>query len=171
MSEGGPPAEIDGWAVQPPDVGPSSPADGVEAPAIPPTLILGYLDLALRGAQEYERYASLYLSPWWELPNLPDGVAGWKRAVLERVPLRGAIHWGHLYLVVRDALPRPSRLAIFGRRWQGGVTPVHQNETRLAIRRGQQLAEIVLHPSRSDRAETLAQFGREVEIRFRRQMD
>ncbi|HEY6237782.1 MAG TPA: hypothetical protein VIZ68_01165, partial [Thermoplasmata archaeon] len=134
-------------------------------------LILGYLDLALRGALEYERYSGLYFSPWWELADLPAGAAGWKRAVLERVPQRGALHWGHLYLVVRDAPSTPGILSIFGRRGQGGVAPKHENETRLEIRRGRQLAEIVLHPSHADRADRLVALGREVEIRFRRQMD
>jgi hypothetical protein len=45
---------------------------------------------------------SLYLGPWWNLAlRLTDaGAQGWKRAVLERRPGRGADHWGHLYLVV-----------------------------------------------------------------------
>lgn len=134
-------------------------------------MMLGYLDLALRGTLEYERYSHLYLSPWWELPEVPEGARAWKRAVLERIPLRGAEHWGHLYLVVRmDTSSRP-RFSILGRSWDGRVVAEAPGEYRLSIRRGAQTAEIVVHPSSPERAEKVRSFAHEVEERFRRQMD
>ena len=134
-------------------------------------MMLGYLDLAIRGTLEYERYAHVYLSPWWELPDVPDGARAWKRAVLERIPLRGAEHWGHLYLVVRDAPGRTSRLSIFGRTWDGNAVAEAPGEQRLSLRRGHQLAELIVHPSHMERADKLKSFAAEVEERFRRQMD
>lgn len=155
--------------------GPPRPADEEAhhppSAAVPPTMMLGYLDLALRGTLEYERYARVYLSPWWELPEVPEGTRAWKRAVLERIPLRGAEHWGHLYLVVRmDATSRP-RFSILGRSWDGRVIAEAPGETRISIRHGAQTAEIVVHPSHPDRAERVRGFAHEVEERFRRQMD
>lgn len=134
-------------------------------------MMLGYLDLAIRGTLEYERYAHVYLSPWWELPEVPEGSRAWKRAVLERIPLKGAEHWGHLYLVVRRSEDRPARLSIFGRTWNGTVVGEAPGEERFALRRGEQLAELIVHPSRADRAERLRVFASELEQRFRRQMD
>ncbi len=138
---------------------------------VPPTMMLGYLDLAIRGALEYERYALVYLSPWWELTDLPEGVRAWKRAVLERIPLRGAEHWGHLYLIVRDPdLPR-RRLSIRGLSWNGSPDERLPDEERLTLRHGAQVAELVVHPSHPDRADRLKRFASELEERFRRQMD
>jgi hypothetical protein len=143
----------------------------VPAAAIPPTLVLGYLDLSIRGTLEYERYENLYLSPWWEMTDVPDGVSAWKRAVLERIPLRGAAHWGHMYLIVSDSRAAGSRFSI-GRRSSAPAAPRKRpDETRLALREGRQLAELILRASRRDHAAGLAAFGREIELRFRRQMD
>ena len=138
---------------------------------VPPTMMLGYLDLAIRGTLEYERYAHVYLSPWWELPDVPEGSRAWKRAVLERIPLRGAEHWGHLYLLVRRAEDRSRRLSVFGRSWNGAVVAESPGEERFTLRRGEQVAELIAHPSRPERAEQLRAFASELEQRFRRQMD
>jgi len=139
--------------------------------AIPPTLVLGYVDLALRGVLEYERYARVYLSPWWAVEDLPEGTIAWKRAVLERVPLKGALHWGHLFLVVSDVHAETSRFRLLRSPALGGALAPRSNEIRVPLREGVQRAELVLHPTRPDRAEPLGAFGREVEVRFRRQMD
>ena len=139
--------------------------------AIPPTLLLGYVDLAIRGTLEYERYGNVYLSPWWEMAEVPEGIRAWKRAVLERRPLRGAEHWGHLYLIVSDAPVPAGRLSLFHRPTSSNPIPERPFEARLSLREGRQLAQLVSRPTGEGRAESLAGFAREVEIRFRRQMD
>ena len=139
--------------------------------AIPPTLVLGYLDLAIRGVLEYERYHQVYLSPWWAVEDVPQGTSVWKRAVLERVTSGGALHWGHLYLVVSDAPRTVSRFRLFRTPATGIGVATRPDELRLPLREGVQNAELILHPSRPERSDQLGAFGREVEVRFRRQMD
>jgi hypothetical protein len=134
-------------------------------------MVLGYVDLAIRGVLEYERYAHIYLSPWWTVDDLPDGAYAWKRAVLERVPLKGARHWGHLYLVVTDQPPEGGWLRLFRAPALGGALAGRSDEVHVALRGGRQKAEIVLHPTRPEEAASLEAFAREVEVRFRRQMD
>ena len=141
------------------------------AAAVPPTLMLGYLDLSIRGVQAYERYARVYLSPWWPLPDLPETVLGWKRAVLERIPMRGAEHWGHLYLLVHPPQRPRTRLSILSRAVTGATVGHRPGESRITLRRGLQVAELWMRPTREDRASALREFGREVAERFRRQMD
>lgn len=53
-------------------------------------------------------FGSVYTGPAWALPS-PAGAADvklWKLAVLERRPGSGAVHWGHLFLLVGDAAAR-----------------------------------------------------------------
>ncbi|MCI4340521.1 MAG: hypothetical protein L3K06_06830 [Thermoplasmata archaeon] len=171
MAEGEPVDRTGGTGgVLVPEIGPGTPRPA-RATAIPPTLVLGYLDLAIRGVLEYERYHQVYVSPWWSVEDVPQETSVWKRAVLERVPLRGALHWGHLYLVVAPAASSPSRLRLFRGAAIGPAVAERPDEQRLSLREGAQLAELVVHPTKPDRAERLVAFGREVEVRFRRQMD
>ena len=139
--------------------------------AIPPTMVLGYLDLALRGVLEYDRFAQVYLSPWWAVEDVPESTVVWKRAVLERVPLRGAVHWGHLYLIVSDVPADRPKFQVFRSPAVGTGQFASPEDRRFILREGVQRAELLLHPTRPDRAERLESLGREVEVRFRRQMD
>jgi hypothetical protein len=171
MSDGEPlPRQGGERAVLVPEIAPDAPKPTPSTP-IPPSLVLGYIDLAIRGVLEYDRYAALFLSPWWAVEDLPIGTSVWKRAVLERIPLRGALHWGHLYLVVSDTPPTPSRLRLFRSEALGGPVASRPNEIRVGLREGKQRAELILHPTKPDRTERLGAFAREVEVRFRRQMD
>jgi hypothetical protein len=70
--------------------------EGADDPAI------ASLDAALERALAAPELAGVYLSPWWPLVPVQgdEPVAGWKRSVLQRVPGRGAVHWGHLFLLV-----------------------------------------------------------------------
>ena len=67
------------------------------------------LDAAIERTLGAPELTGVYLSPWWPLgPSGSAGPpAGWKRSILQRVPGRGAVHWGHLYLLVH----REARLA------------------------------------------------------------
>jgi len=144
---------------------------GPPSKAIPAPLLLGYFDLAVRGTLEYERFARVYLSPWWEIPDVPSGTRAWKRAILERIPLRGAEHWGHLYLVVQPKAESGGFLSILTRPAIGTVVAPKPHETRLPLREGDQSAELIVQPRTPAYVERLDAFAREVEIRFRRQMD
>jgi hypothetical protein len=157
-------------AVEVPVIPPGAPKPPPST-AIPPSLVLGYIDLAIRGVLDYERYAQVYLSPWWAVEDLPVGTTAWKRAVLERVPLKGALHWGHLYLVVSDVRPEGWLSRLLRTPALGGAASHRPDEIHVRIRDGVQQAELLLHPTRADRAAPLEAFAREVGVRFRRQMD
>jgi hypothetical protein len=166
------PLSADGGAgsVAVPVIAPNAPRP-LPSTAIPPSLVLGYIDLAIRGVLEYERYAQVYLSPWWALEGLPEGTKAWKRAVLERIPLRGAKHWGHLYLVVADERTEGWLFRLLRSPALGGLPDARPDEVHVRLREGVQMAELVLHPTRPEDRTRLESFGQEVEIRFRRQMD
>jgi hypothetical protein len=133
-------------------------------------MILGYLDLAIRGVLEYPRFAGLYLGPWWDMAATVDidGIEGWKRSVLERIPHGGARHWGHIYLITT-------------RRWAklqvdpmtlGLPSPApSQVTTSVQLRAGDPHAVLFARPSRPERATELAGFVHEVVDRFVYQRD
>lgn len=55
------------------------------------------------------RFGMVYVGPAWEsLVGAPvrERARVWKIAVLERRPRAGALHWGHLFLLVGDAASR-----------------------------------------------------------------
>jgi hypothetical protein len=137
---------------------------------VPSGMILGYLDLAIRGVLEYPRFAGVYLGPWWDMASHldTDGIEGWKRSVLQRIPHGGAQHWGHIFLVTT-------------RRWARlNVDPVtlglpspapSQVTTSVTLRAGDPHAILFVRPSRPERARELAEFVREVVDRFVYQRD
>lgn len=140
------------------------------APPVTPALILGYLDLAITGLLEYPMFQGVYLGPWWEIGDdrLPDGVEGWKRSVLRKVPQRGAQHWGHIYLVTIHSWAK------------GDVEPDSFSPsigaTELALRKvplrmGDPRAVLYARPTRPESAEHLDQFVRELVDRFVHQRD
>lgn len=132
-------------------------------------LVLGYVDLAITGALDYPRYSSIYLGPWWPVEDVPDGAHVWKRSVLERVPSRGARHWGHLFLVVRRTdLPR---FSIFRRNWRGERIVDAPEAHRVSLRSGVQPAELVVQPSGPAWLQPLRQLAEEISERYHRQMD
>jgi hypothetical protein len=157
-----------GLTIERPD--PNAPKPAVSE-AIPRGLLLGYVDLAIRGTLEYERFSRIYVSPWWEVPNVPEGVWAWKRAVLERVPLQGANHWGHVYLIVDGRSEARSILGLRSRAPLQDAVTAGENDVRLPLREGVQRAELLVHPSHPERTERLLSFAQELETRFRRQMD
>jgi hypothetical protein len=136
--------------------------------AVPAPMVLGYVDLAISGTLEYERYKGVYLGPWWKLENVPDGMHVWKRAVLHRTVGRGAEHWGHLFLIVR--YETREMLSWFSKDLRGRQSPAFPSES-IVLRRGDQTAELATRPTATAEAGRLDEFAREVSERFRRQMD
>lgn len=135
---------------------------------VPAPMVLGYVDLAITGTLEYERYRGVYVGPWWKLENVPEGMYVWKRAVLHRTPGRGAEHWGHLYLIVR--YETRESFSWFSRDLRGRTSPVTASES-LVLRKGEQTAELATRSTDPAQLDHLNQFAREVSERFRRQMD
>jgi hypothetical protein len=70
----------------------------------PVDLAVTAIDGALARALLAPELRGVYLSPWWPLGPIEGAgaAAGFKRSILRREPGRGAVHWGHLYLLVRD---------------------------------------------------------------------
>jgi hypothetical protein len=148
---------------------PTPPAEPFpSAGPVPASMVLGYVDLAITGTLDYERYRGVYVGPWWILENVPEGVHAWKRAVLRRVPGHGAEHWGHLYLIVRYS-DRES-LSWFTRDWRGRRAPKPPT-ANLVLRKGEVNAELALRSSDPAQSAHLEEFAREISERFRRQMD
>lgn len=73
------------------------------------TSVRDEVDTALDRALAVAEMEGVYLSPWWPIdPSEPGGaLLGWKRSILRREPGRGAVHWGHLYLMIAPGA-RPS---------------------------------------------------------------
>lgn len=130
--------------------------------------LLGYVDLAIRGTLEYDRFDRVYLGPWWDLPTGSPELRGWKRAVLRRVPAAGAEHWGHLFLVIHDA-DDPAALDWAQELRRGKVEPAEP--TGLVLRALAPEIRLYFRPTSAGTEEPLASFVREVGERFRRQMD
>ncbi|MCI4345252.1 MAG: hypothetical protein L3K07_00635 [Thermoplasmata archaeon] len=53
-----------------------------------------------------------------------DGAFAWKRALLRRTPGTGAVHWGHLYLLVSPVGTRAQLEPTIAPDSREGVTPV-----------------------------------------------
>ncbi|MCI4319059.1 MAG: hypothetical protein L3K23_02865 [Thermoplasmata archaeon] len=137
---------------------------------VPSGMILGYLDLAIRGVLEYPRFSAVYLGPWWDMSaNVDlDGVEGWKRAVLRRVPHGGAQHWGHLFLIMTR---RWAKVEVDPERFGLPSAAAAQPTTSLQLRAGDPHAVLIGRPSRPERAGELAEFMHEVVDRFVYQRD
>jgi hypothetical protein len=116
------------------------------------------LDAALEHIAREPEFDGVYLGPWWELPRAtpPPSIIGWKRAVLRRVPGRGAEHWGHLFLVY-SGLEQTTRLELdSGSRLRGPRYGV--------VRRVGQLSEkaaLLIRPSHPDGSPLLDRFADE----------
>lgn len=136
---------------------------------IPPAMVLGYVDLAITGTLEYDRYADVYLGPWWDVEHAPEGSSAWKRSVLRRVPSRGAQNWGHLYLIVEA--PGPGSVRLVPRDWRGRPVTSDSEAPRVLLRYGSQRAELVVVPTAPERMQEIRGFAEEVAARFQRQLD
>jgi hypothetical protein len=129
--------------------------------------LLGYVDLALRGVQEYETYRNVELGPWFEIerPRGSVGVRQWHRAVQERRMFTGPNALGNLRVRMdfRDR-PRSRRRRSHAESEEDGA---HQVDLRVGTPR---VALFVTAPDEA-RTERLMGLAREVAERFRRQLD
>ncbi|MCI4335623.1 MAG: hypothetical protein L3K17_00275 [Thermoplasmata archaeon] len=136
-----------------------------------PKLLLGYLDLAAAGAMDYSRHTGVYLGPWWDLP--PGGSDGrilaWKRAVLLRRVEAGAVHLGHMFILVFDGVGRASLRPEDLGRWSPG--PSHLESTEIVLRKGDPMLLMLLRPTYSETLDPLVTFGNDLAERFRLQVD
>ncbi|MCI4321127.1 MAG: hypothetical protein L3K18_00195 [Thermoplasmata archaeon] len=129
--------------------------------------LLGYVDLALRGVQEYETYRNVELGPWFELerPRGSVGLRQWHRAVHERRRFTTPNALGELRVRMdfRDR-SRPRRRRTPG---ETDEDPARFVDLRVGTPR---VALFVTAPD-DTRAERLMGLARDVAERFRRQLD
>jgi hypothetical protein len=129
--------------------------------------LLGYVDLALRGVQEYAAYREFELGPWLEIerPRGSVGLRQWYRQVQERRMFTGPETLGSLR-VRMDFSDRP-RSRRRRSSSDGDEDPARRVELRVGTPR---IALFVTAPDEA-RAERLMGLAREVAERFRRQLD
>jgi hypothetical protein len=128
--------------------------------------LLGYLDLAFRGAQEYETYRDLVLGPWLEVERRRGGFGHrqWRRTVDERDRFATLERLGSIR-VKMDFRDAPG---LFRRR----TTVEPDDPTRVVeIRVGTPTVRLLVEAEDEGRAVRLLGLAREVAERFRRQLD
>jgi hypothetical protein len=129
--------------------------------------LLGYVDLALRGVQEYAAYREFEFGPWLEIerPRGSIGLRQWYRQVQERRMFTGPESLGTLRVRMefRDR-PRSRRRRTSP---DSDGDPTRCVELRVGTPR---VALFVAAPD-GPRAERLMGLAREVAERFRRQLD
>ncbi len=128
--------------------------------------LLGYLDLAFRGAQEYETYHELVLGPWLEVDRRRGGfgLRQWRRTVDERGPFAAVENLGSIR-VRMDFRDPPGFLR--RRPVEEPPDPSRQVELRVGTPR----IQLVVEAPDEGRAVRLLGLAREVAERFRRQLD
>ncbi|HEV8050723.1 MAG TPA: hypothetical protein VGP88_09055 [Thermoplasmata archaeon] len=128
--------------------------------------LLGYLDLAFRGAQEYETYRELVLGPWLEVHRRRGGfgLRQWRRTVDERARFAPLEHLGAIR-VRMDFRDEPGFL-----RRRPAVEPVDPTR-QVELRVGTPMVQLVVEADDEGRAVRLLGLAREVAERFRRQLD
>ena len=130
-------------------------------------VLLGYLDLAFRGVQEYAAYHEFVLGPWLELER-PRGVVGlrqWARDVQRRRMFATPEALGSIRVRMdfRDP-PRPRRRRL-------PVDPDDGSPRRVDLRVGTPRIALIVDSPDEERAARLLGLAREVAERFRRQLD
>ena len=129
--------------------------------------LLGYVDLAFRGIQEYESYRDIVLGPWLELdrPRGSFGVRQWTRGVEERRVLAPPLSLGtvRVRMDFRDPV-RP-------RRRRASAEPDDDVQHRVDLRVGTPRIALFVEGPDGPRADRLFGLAREVGERFRRQLD
>ncbi|MCI4362208.1 MAG: hypothetical protein L3J77_03345 [Thermoplasmata archaeon] len=128
--------------------------------------LLGYVDLALRGVQEYETYRNIELGPWFEIdrPRGSIGLRQWHRAVRERRRFSGPNPLGDLR-VRMDFRERPR-----SRRRTPAETD-EEDARRVDLRVGTPRVALFATAPDEARVARLLGLAREVAERFRRQLD
>ena len=129
--------------------------------------LLGYLDLAIRGVQEYPTFEEVVLGPWSELER-PRGTLGlrqWIRPVEERRMMAPTLELGTLR-VRMDFRERPRRS-----RRRPPVDADDHARRRVELRVGTPHITLFVEGRDERTADRLLALAREVAERFRRQLD
>lgn len=108
---------------------------------------------AISKSRPFER---VYTGPPWEDPPSLESVGTrvWKIAVLERIPGKGAVHWGHLFVLVG---PTASTVVI---RPEGGLAGDRDpRELEVLPSPPGSLVQIRLRPRSSDTRASLREFA------------
>lgn len=129
--------------------------------------LLGYLDLAFRGIQEYERYRDLVFGPWIELerPNQPLGLRQWTRSVEVQRTAHPPLALGSLR-VRMDFRERRRK-----RRAPSEDAPRRRAPVKVELRVGVPRIAMFVETEDEAKTERLEVIAREVAERFRRQLD
>ena len=130
--------------------------------------LLGYIDLALRGIQEYDRYQPLVLGPWLEIerPVRSPGLREWNRTAEWHQPPRPPQLLGSLRVRMDFRERRPRK-----RRGTDATKPARPANRRFDLRLGMPRIALFVEADDDGRADRLAEVARDVEERFRRQLD
>ena len=130
--------------------------------------LLGYIDLALRGVQEYDRYQPLVLGPWLEIerPGSPSGLRQWFRTVEWHQPPRPPVSLGSLRVRMDFRERRPRK-----RRTTDDSKAIRTGRRRFDLRLGMPRIALFVEADDDERVQRLSEVARDVEDRFRRQLD
>jgi hypothetical protein len=129
--------------------------------------LLGYIDLAFRGTQEYAAYQDLVLGPWEEIerPRAGWGLRQWRRTVEDRRALGPTDLLGSI-LIRMDFRDRTKP-----RRKRSPAVPKRDPSRIVVLRVGTPRVLLAVEADDAANAERLLGLAREVRERFRRQLD
>lgn len=152
--------------------GPLAPLDrsdrsGVDDQPMAYGFLLGYVDLAVRGVQEYGTYREIVLGPWTELerPRSGVGLRQWVREVAEQRTLGPVVPLGTLRIRMDFREPRPRR------RRRPRPDAEERARHRVELRVGMPKMALIVDAADEPNVARLLGFAREVAERFRRQLD
>jgi hypothetical protein len=129
--------------------------------------LLGYVDLAFRGVQEYSAYRQIVLGPWEEVEPPRGGIElrQWVRGVTEQRTLGPVETLGTMR--VRMDFRDPDRK----RRRKPRPGAEERARHRVELRVGSPKIALIIDGQDEVRSERLLGLAREVAERFRRQLD
>jgi hypothetical protein len=143
------------------------PYTGVDNRTVDYGFLLGYIDLAFRGTQEYAVYQDLVLGPWEEVerPRGGWGLRQWTRTVEDRQALGPSDTLGRILIRMdfRDRTkPRRKPAAPVAKRDPSRIVVLRVGTPRILL---------AIESTDERNADRLVGLAREVRERFRRQLD
>lgn len=153
-------------------VGPLAPVEellrsGIDDQPMAYGFLLGYVDLAFRGVQEYGAYQGIVLGPWLEVdrPVARAGLRQWVREVAEHRTLGPTEPLGTMRVRMDFREPRARR------RKKARPDAEERAHRRVELRVGMPKMSLLVESPDEERQERLLGLAREVAERFRRQLD